>query len=143
MDAATWAAGRNKRMSPAARYRQLRESGSLTVAACLSRSWSVDDSIAGNRIASPGATLLSLVSIACASLGVWRVGSDLGWAGDFVVHDGFLSHWQVWVGAAAGLQYASLLLARYARNNPVMSAEPVPDRLGAAMLEPDHESAAD
>jgi hypothetical protein len=91
----------------------------------------------------PGATLLSLVSIACASLGVWRVGSDLGWAGDFVVQDGFLSHWQVWVGAAAGLQYASLLLARYARNNPVISAEPVLARLGAAMLEPDHESAPD
>jgi hypothetical protein len=49
------------------------------------------------------------------ALGLWRIGSDLGWAGDFMVQDGFLSHWQVWAGAAAGVQYASLRLTRYAR----------------------------
>jgi len=143
MDVATWAAERNNRMSAAARYRQLKKSGRITVAACLSPSLSV----AGNRIALPGATLLSLVAIGCASLGVWRVGSDLGWAADFVVRDGFLSHWQVWVGAAASAQYASLRLTRYARNTPAISVDQVLARLGPAMVdisnEPNHESAAD
>jgi hypothetical protein len=101
-------------MSAAARYRQLKKSSRSTVAACLSPSLSIEDSVTGNRIALPGARLLSLVAIGCASLGLWRVGSDLGWAGDFILQDGFLSHWQVWVGAAAGAQYASLRLTRYA-----------------------------
>jgi hypothetical protein len=102
-------------MSGAAWYRQLKKSGRLTVAACLSPSLLVDASVAGNRIALPGARLLTLVAIGCVSLGLWRIGSDLGWAGDFMVQDGFLSHWQVWAGAAAGVQYASLRLTRYAR----------------------------
>ena len=31
---------------------------------------------------------------------MWRIGTDLGWTGDFVFSDGLLSHWQVWIGAA-------------------------------------------
>ena len=49
-----------------------------------------------SRIAMLGASLLTLVAISCASLGLWRVGTDLDWAGDFVFQSGFLSHWQVW-----------------------------------------------
>jgi hypothetical protein len=130
-------------MSAAARYRQLKRSSGLTVAACLSRSWSVDDSIGGNRIAPSGATLLSLVAIGCASLGVWRVGNDLGWAGDFVVQDGFLSHWQVWVGAAAGAQYASRRLNRYVRNTPAISADGVPARFGTEIADIPNESGSE
>jgi hypothetical protein len=66
------------------------------------------------RIAMLGASLLTLVAISCASLGLWRVGTDLDWAGDFVIRDGFLSHWQVWIGCAAGAQYTSWRLARRA-----------------------------
>jgi len=54
------------------------------------------------RIAMLSASLLTLVAISCASLGLWRVGADLDWAGDFVIQDGILSHWQVWIGSAAG-----------------------------------------
>jgi hypothetical protein len=68
-----------------------------------------------SRIAKLSASLLTLVAISCASLGLWRMAADLDWAGDFVFQSGFLSHWQVWIGAAAGGQYASLRLARYAR----------------------------
>jgi len=50
----------------------------------------------------------------CGSLGLWRVGTDLEWAGDFVIQGGFLSHWQVWAGAAIGMQYTSRLLVSYA-----------------------------
>ena len=66
------------------------------------------------RIALLGASLLTLVAIGCASLGLWRVGADLNWAGEFVVHDGFLSHWQVWIGCAGGMQYTSWWLTRHA-----------------------------
>jgi hypothetical protein len=62
------------------------------------------------------ASLLTLVAISCASLGLWRVGTDLDWAGDFVFQNGFLSHWQVWIGVGVGVQYASWRLSRYARN---------------------------
>ena len=68
-----------------------------------------------SRIAKLAASFLTLVSISCASLGMWRVGMDVGWAGDFVFPDGFLSHWQVWVGDAFAVQYVSWRLSRYAK----------------------------
>jgi hypothetical protein len=72
-----------------------------------------------SRIATLSASLLTLVSISCASLGMWRVATDLNWAGDFVFQDGFLSHWQVWIGVASGIQYAAWRLTRYARTSSV------------------------
>jgi hypothetical protein len=45
---------------------------------------------------------------------MWRVGADLDWAGGFVFPEGFLSHWQVWIGAAVAIQYAGWRLTRYA-----------------------------
>jgi hypothetical protein len=86
-----------------------------------------------SRIAMLSASLLTLVAIGCASLGLWRMASDLEWAGDFVFPNGFLSHWQVWLGAAACVQYASLRMARYARTlrrrevEIARAAEPVAD----------------
>jgi hypothetical protein len=59
------------------------------------------------------ATLLTLIAISCASLGLWRFGTDLGWARNFVFQNGFLSHWQVWTGTAFGVQYASWILTRF------------------------------
>jgi hypothetical protein len=79
------------------------------------------------RIAVLGASLLTLVAFSCASLGLWRVGTDLDWAGDFVVHDGFLSHWQVWIGFAAGMQCTSWWLARHAGIAQRREAEIVQD----------------
>ena len=78
-----------------------------------------------SRMATPAASLLTLVSISCASLGMWRIGTDLEWAGDFVFHDGFLSHWQVWMGAAIGVQYSSWRLARYAKQARLPEVEAV------------------
>jgi hypothetical protein len=75
------------------------------------------------RIAILSAGLLTLVAIGCGSLGLWRVGADLEWAGDFVIQDGLLSHWQVWVGAAIGMQYTSWWLVRYAGIRRVAAVE--------------------
>ena len=68
-----------------------------------------------SRIATLAASLLTMASLSCAALGLWRVGTDLDWAGGFVFSDGFLSHWQVWMGAAIAVQYLSWRLARYAK----------------------------
>jgi hypothetical protein len=61
------------------------------------------------------ASLLSLVSISFAVLGFWRLGEDLGFTGNFVFSAGLLSHWQVWIGAAAATQYGCWRLTRYSR----------------------------
>lgn len=77
------------------------------------------------RIAMLGASLLTLFAICCGSLGLWRVGTDLGWTGMFVIPKGLLSHGQIWIGAAIGTQYASWWLVRYAgmlRNREVRIA---------------------
>jgi hypothetical protein len=66
------------------------------------------------RLALLGAALLTMVSICLASLGMWRFCQDFGLAGDFVFQEGLLSHWQVWIAAAAVIQYACWRLGRYA-----------------------------
>jgi hypothetical protein len=68
-----------------------------------------------SRIATLAANLLTMASISCAALGLWRVGTDLHWAGGFVFSQGLLSHWQVWIGTAVAIEYVSWRLSRYAR----------------------------
>jgi hypothetical protein len=76
------------------------------------------------RIAALAADLLTLFAFICAALGLWRFSTDLDWAGEFVVRSGFLSHWQVWIGAAASVQYVSWRLSR----NPGQTSEPSESR---------------
>jgi hypothetical protein len=91
-----------------------------------------------SRIAMLAASLLTLVSISCGSLGMWRIGSDLAWAGEFVFPAGLLSHWQVWIGAAIAVQYVAWRLTRYARTavppKPAVDPgiEPVPESAARA-----------
>jgi len=86
-------------------------------------------------IAALGASLLTMLSICCASLGAWRLGEDLGWTGDFAVGSGILSHWLVWFGLAVSAQYTSAKLSRYVAESKASNAggaelrnepEPVP-----------------
>ncbi len=81
-----------------------------------------------SRIAKPAASLLTMASLSCAALGLWRVGFDLDWAGQFVFANGTLSHWQVWIGAAIAIQYVSWRLGRYARS--AISEAPGPEAPG-------------
>jgi hypothetical protein len=67
------------------------------------------------RIALLLASLLTLVTISFAVLGLWRIGEDLGFAGDFVFPEGMFSHWQVWIAAAAASQYVCWRLTRYSQ----------------------------
>lgn len=49
------------------------------------------------------------------ALALWRVGSDLDWAGNFAIESGLFSHWQVWIALGALTQFAGSALARFAR----------------------------
>ena len=89
-----------------------------------------------SRMATLAASVLTLFSISCASLSLWRIGTDLELAGDFVFRDGILSHWQVWAGAAIAIQYCAWQLTRYAKKaviiEPAVSPEETTDRVRAA-----------
>ena len=73
------------------------------------------------------ASLLTLVATSCGALGFWRLGQDLGFTGNFVFSTGLLSHWQVWLAAAAGFQYSCWWLTRYSKRSRVSIIEPAPD----------------
>ncbi len=67
------------------------------------------------RIALMIASVLTPFSLMAAVLGLWRLGSDLSFVGKFPIPSGPLSHWQVWLSAAAALETCSLALGRYGR----------------------------
>ena len=69
------------------------------------------------RIALLIASLLTLVAICLAFMGFWRLFGDVDLAGDFVFSEGFFSHWQVWLGAAAAIQYTAWRLTGYSRDS--------------------------
>jgi len=67
------------------------------------------------RLARLSASFLTLVAICLSFMGFWRLFEDFDLAGDFVIPTGILSHWQVWLAAAAGTQYAAWRLKGFAR----------------------------
>jgi hypothetical protein len=70
----------------------------------------------GNRrVALAAASLLTPAAAVMAVLGLWRIAADLNWTGSFAISTGFFSHWQVWLAAAALLQFCARVLNRYAR----------------------------
>jgi hypothetical protein len=92
------------------------------------------------------ANFLALVAISCASLGLWRLGTDLDLTGNFVFQNGFLSHSQVWIGLAVAVQYTSWRLTHCPSSDPrrendiSQMAEPVVVR-ATANLKAETESA--
>jgi hypothetical protein len=46
------------------------------------------------------------------ALGFWRLCADLGWAGQFFINQGVLSHWQVWFALTAFTQASGVFLNR-------------------------------
>ena len=67
------------------------------------------------RIALAVAALLTPGAAVAAALALWRIGADLDWANSFAIPSGIFSHWQVWLGAAAALQFCARLLNRYGK----------------------------
>jgi hypothetical protein len=62
------------------------------------------------------AALLTPAAVIAAALGLWRIAADLNWANNFAIPSGIFSHWQVWLGAAAALQFCSRILNRYGKS---------------------------
>jgi hypothetical protein len=68
----------------------------------------------GNRhLAIAAGALLTPAAVVASVLAVWRIAADLNVANSFAIPSGLFSHWQVWLGAAAGLQLCSRVLNRY------------------------------
>ncbi len=65
-------------------------------------------------VASAIGTLVMPAALMAYVLGIWRLASDLGMAGQFAI-GGLFSHWQVWIAIAAALHIASASLSRYGR----------------------------
>jgi hypothetical protein len=66
------------------------------------------------QVASAIGALLMPVALMAYVLGIWRLASDLGMAGEFAIM-GLFSHWQVWVAVAAAVHIVSASLNRYGR----------------------------
>lgn len=69
------------------------------------------------QLARLSSSFLTLVAICLAFMGFWRLFEDFDLSGDFVFASGILSHWQVWLAAAAGTQYVGWRLNVFARAN--------------------------
>lgn len=65
-------------------------------------------------LALAAAALLVPAALMAYVLGVWRLASDLGMAGEFA-WSGLFSHWQVWIAVAVTAHAASSILNRYGR----------------------------
>ena len=61
------------------------------------------------------AALLTPAAVLAAVVALWGIAADMNWTSSFAIHAGLFSHWQVWLGAALGLQLCAHLLNRYAK----------------------------
>ncbi len=72
------------------------------------------------HIALAFASLLAPAALCACALALWRIASDLGVAGEFAITQGLFSHWQVWLGCSALLQFVSIGLNRYGNTRRVL-----------------------
>ncbi len=79
------------------------------------------------QVASAIGTLLIPAALMAYILGIWRLASDLGLAGEFAI-SGLFSHWQVWIALAAALHIASASLNRYGRGGTLKGPRLLPFR---------------
>src|SRR5580704_17122524 len=76
-----------------------------------------------SRIAWVAAGLLTLGSVSCLTLGLWRLGVDFGWTANFVFPDtSVFSHWQIWITASLLIQVAAWKLNQYGKPKPAVTS---------------------
>jgi hypothetical protein len=81
-----------------------------------------------SRIAWVAAGLLTLGSVSCLTLGLWRLGVDFGWTANFVFpDDSVFSHWQIWITASLLIQTAVWKLNQYGKPKETFVREEEPD----------------
>ena len=65
------------------------------------------------KVAGAAGALLTPAALVASVLAAWRIAADLNVTDRFAIPSGLFSHWQVWLGAAVGLQRGQQLrLAR-------------------------------
>jgi hypothetical protein len=69
------------------------------------------------QLALIAASLLSPASLMAIALGFWRLCADLNWMDEFAISTGLFSHWQVWIALGILMQFGSIALHRYVRND--------------------------
>jgi hypothetical protein len=67
--------------------------------------------------------LLTPAAVVALVMALWRVSADLGWAGAFLISDGFFSHWQVWIVVSIGLKLLSSSLIAWGSRTSKFSEE--------------------
>jgi hypothetical protein len=67
------------------------------------------------------ASLLTPAALMSSMLGFWRIGAEFHWTSSFAFPTGLLSHWQVWLGAAALLQFCAYALNRFGKTGRTAS----------------------
>ena len=74
------------------------------------------------RFAAVAGGLLTLISISCVALALWKIGNDLGVAAGFIYTRGPLSYSVVWIAAAVFSHVAGRLLT----HDPRIAHEAIP-----------------
>jgi hypothetical protein len=67
------------------------------------------------HLAAATGALLEPAALMAYVMGIWRLASDMGLAGQFAI-EGLFSHWQVWMVLGAVIHLASYALTRYSRS---------------------------
>lgn len=72
------------------------------------------EAVPGQQLANILVALLTPAAGVALVMGLWRVSTDLGWAGAFLISGGFFSHWQVWIALSIALKLLSSSLLAWA-----------------------------
>jgi hypothetical protein len=83
------------------------------------------------HVALASGALLVPVALMAYVLGLWRLASDMGFAGAFVI-TGLFSHWQVWMILGVALQLIGHALNRYGQGADFRMPRVLPLRPGSA-----------
>ncbi|MGA2119781.1 MAG: hypothetical protein ABSH56_34170 [Bryobacteraceae bacterium] len=68
------------------------------------------------RVALAVAALLTPAAFLAFVLGLWQIAADLSFASNFAISSGVFSHWHIWLGSAALLQFCAYRLNRYGKS---------------------------
>lgn len=79
--------------------------------------------IFSRQLANTFIALLTPAAVVAFVMGLWRMCADLGWAGAFLIADGFFSHWQVWIALSIALKMVSSTLIAWGSRSAKFSEE--------------------
>jgi hypothetical protein len=86
--------------------------------------WFIERTVAASEAAmNVLPALLTPAAVVALVLGLWRISADLGWTEEFLISNGFFSHWQVWIALAIGLQAAATTLSAKMASDHKISEE--------------------